>query len=327
MTEKIKEEETDLEKLIKSQKDIIKDIRAEANTAKSCVTQYSFQSLVISGALLSVTVAFLKIQNPSAAPVPSSFTLITVLLINIPAIFILRTVCRIAMHKYTVANRCYGYQMSLERATGIFMSMEKKQATTSRSLKDVIEITPRTNYIAEQEWRESQPMESCDISSDLSRYKDAWKLISNKNSWEEVLHLFEVIQSNFFEEIYLWPRRKKSNLVSLQDLFQKIPKKTPVKKLSSQQDDTTFDPEETAAASEFQASTSNFQASSQRISEQLGILLHKLISLSLSRYAQFITFFFASIIFLFLATVYVVFCRCFAPFHCTSNLLFTASSS
>jgi hypothetical protein len=288
MTEKTKEEETDLEKLIKSQKDIIKDIRAEANTAKSCVTQYSFQTLVISGALLSVTVAFLKIQNPSAAPVPSSFTLITVLLINIPAIFILRTVCRIAMHKYTVANRCYGYQMSLERATGIFMSMEKKQATTSSCFKDVIATTPRMNYIAEQEWRESQPMESCDISSNLSRYKDAWKLISNKNSWEEVLHLFEVIQSNFFEEIYLWPRRKKSNLVSLQYLLQKIPKKTPVEKLFSQQDNTTFDPKQTAAASGFQASTSNFP---RRISEQPETLLHKLISLSLSRYAQFITFF------------------------------------
>jgi hypothetical protein len=203
------------ENLVESQRKLIKEIRGEAIAAKTCVTQYSFQTLIISGAIFSATVAYLQkslLANgtngksklaesasgtqpyielvgssidknklaESATAMQSYVELIdssiVILIISLSTIFILITMCRIALHKYTVANGFYGYQMFIERSANyLFTSTEKLNNNDG-------------NVIS-------------------SEHEEALNLIVIASNWEQILYVFEVLKLKLFESIYNWPRR------------------------------------------------------------------------------------------------------------------------
>jgi hypothetical protein len=102
---------TEEEILHARQKSFIDALRKEASDAKSCVTQYSFQSLAISGAALGFI--FNNSKDNNLAPFAS-----------MPIIIILMIMARIAIYKYEIANRAYGYEFYLKKITSLFYSNE-----------------------------------------------------------------------------------------------------------------------------------------------------------------------------------------------------------
>jgi hypothetical protein len=105
-------------------KEFIDSLRKEASDAKSCVTQYTFQSLVISGAALSFIVSSSKDDPRSISTIAA-----------IPMILILMVMMRIAVYKYEIANRAYGYELHLKTISNLFW---KKDAVISTPFeKDV----------------------------------------------------------------------------------------------------------------------------------------------------------------------------------------------
>jgi hypothetical protein len=80
-------------------------LRKEASEAKACVTQYSFQSLAISGAALGFIINARDREISSLA--------------TIPLILILMIMSRIAIYKYEIANRAYGYEFYLQTILGL----------------------------------------------------------------------------------------------------------------------------------------------------------------------------------------------------------------
>jgi hypothetical protein len=83
------------------QKVFIDALRKEASDAKACVTQYSFQCLAISGAALGFILNSSK-DNQLAS------------LASIPIILLLMIMARIAIYKYEIANRAYGYELYIK---------------------------------------------------------------------------------------------------------------------------------------------------------------------------------------------------------------------
>ena len=89
---------------------IIQKLRDEANSVKDCFTKYSFQAMAISSALIGLILQYQK-ENPIVA-----FGSILVIILNL-------SVARIGNHKYTTANRIFGYQLHLERTRNITRGM------------------------------------------------------------------------------------------------------------------------------------------------------------------------------------------------------------
>jgi hypothetical protein len=80
----------------------IEQLRKEASDVKQCFTNFSFQALAFSSAVLGIIFGFMIKYNVAA-------------LASIPAIFLLIIVCRIGIYKYSTANRNYGYELHLAR--------------------------------------------------------------------------------------------------------------------------------------------------------------------------------------------------------------------
>jgi hypothetical protein len=98
------EQNTDI--LYNRQKIFIDSLRKEASDAKACVTQYSFQCLAISGTALGFI--FNNSKNNDLA-----------CLASIPLIALLMIMARIAIYKYEMANRAYGYEFYLKKAMSL----------------------------------------------------------------------------------------------------------------------------------------------------------------------------------------------------------------
>jgi hypothetical protein len=127
--------------LYKRSKEFIKSLREEASSAKSCVTQYTFQSLVVSGAALSFIVSNYK-NNVSSlkdiGTIENSGDLKYIIgsindissvstIAAIPMILILVVMMRIAMYKYEIANRAYGYELYLKTISSLSLERDKKK--------------------------------------------------------------------------------------------------------------------------------------------------------------------------------------------------------
>ena len=82
--------------------ELIKQLREEANEVKRCVTTYSFAALTFSSAVFAAIAA-------------AADKLEEIWLAGIPVIALLMLVCRIAIYKYSTANRNYGYELHLAR--------------------------------------------------------------------------------------------------------------------------------------------------------------------------------------------------------------------
>jgi len=81
---------------------IVGCIREEANDVKDCFTRFSFVSISLATAFLSVS-AGLAFRHPE-------FSLTAIFVV-----VLLMTICRIGIYKYTTHNRNLGYQLHLER--------------------------------------------------------------------------------------------------------------------------------------------------------------------------------------------------------------------
>lgn len=92
----------DTTKFEDEEKELIAELRGEAEAVKDCFTKYSFQSVGLSAAAYGI---ILRVQQD--APLASLASLLMILL--------LLSVVRIGIHKYETANRHYGYQLHLER--------------------------------------------------------------------------------------------------------------------------------------------------------------------------------------------------------------------
>jgi hypothetical protein len=110
--------------LYRRQKAFIETLRKEASEAKSCVTQYSFQCLAISGAALGVI-----FNNSKDNPMSS--------LASIPLIILLMIMARIAIYKYELANRACGYEFYLKMTMALIDKQDKNFKEDINSLKFV----------------------------------------------------------------------------------------------------------------------------------------------------------------------------------------------
>jgi hypothetical protein len=90
----------------------IKQLREEASHAKSCFTQYSFQSLTFSAIAIGLISSNVK-ENPISS------------LAVIPVLILLDIVCWIGIYKYTAANKAYGYQLYIEKVLKVHEDMNK----------------------------------------------------------------------------------------------------------------------------------------------------------------------------------------------------------
>ncbi len=86
-------------------KDLVAMLRSEAAEVKDCFTRYSFAAMTFASASLAATIAAHG-KFDWAEYVP---------LATLP---LLMAVCRIGIHKYTTANRHYGYELHLSRIRG-----------------------------------------------------------------------------------------------------------------------------------------------------------------------------------------------------------------
>jgi hypothetical protein len=127
-------------------------LRKEASDAKSCVTQYSFQSLALSGASIGFILNASK-ESP------------LVMMAVIPMILILIIVMRIAVYKYELANRAYGYELHLQTITGFYESDDSIQSIFSDDIK-------------------------------------AWKFIIENEHWERTYFVWKIIHPALFSFYY-----------------------------------------------------------------------------------------------------------------------------
>jgi len=80
---------------------VIARIRAEAESVKDCFTRFSFQAIALSGTIIGLQYRYI-LDHPIVA------------LTSIPVIVLLMAVRRIGIHKYSTANRNYGFQLAME---------------------------------------------------------------------------------------------------------------------------------------------------------------------------------------------------------------------
>jgi hypothetical protein len=97
----------------------LSDLRKEADALKQCFTNFSFQALVFSAAVLGILV-----QYADGRPKLKLSALLVVLLIF--------AVARIGIHKYATANRIYGFQLFAERLSG--MTEANREGLTDATL-------------------------------------------------------------------------------------------------------------------------------------------------------------------------------------------------
>jgi hypothetical protein len=119
------------EKAPESEQKLITHLRQEARDIKQCFTTYSYQSLILSSAVLGSVLAVMR-----------HYPLIVFSVI--PVIILLMIVCRTGIFKYAGANRIYGYELHLERIK--FMKF--------LNLDDSIKMT--TNIYRMIGWEEAQ---------------------------------------------------------------------------------------------------------------------------------------------------------------------------
>jgi hypothetical protein len=81
---------------------LIAQLQSEVRDVKACFTEFSFQS----SALATVAAGFMLSQLKDGY---------IVVLAAVPTIFVLMVVCRVAIFKYTTANRNLGYELHLDR--------------------------------------------------------------------------------------------------------------------------------------------------------------------------------------------------------------------
>jgi hypothetical protein len=135
-------------------------LRKEASDAKSCVTQYSFQSLTISGLALSFIVSSSKDDPRSIATIAA-----------IPMILILMVMMRIAVYKYEIANRAYGYELYLKTMLNISEDIDNSKKPI---LKD------------------------CVLKEDVKH----WKFIVEREDWERTYLVWKVVYPTLFSFYY-----------------------------------------------------------------------------------------------------------------------------
>ncbi len=99
----------------------LSDLRKEADALKQCFTNFSFQALVFSAAVLGILVQYAD-RRPE---LKLSATLVAILIF---------AVARIGIHKYATANRIYGFQLFAERLSGM---TEAKRASLTDATLDV----------------------------------------------------------------------------------------------------------------------------------------------------------------------------------------------
>src|SRR5262245_1610901 len=98
-----------MEGLSAEENDLVAWQRQEARELKDCFTRYSFQAIAISAAALALIARFQSDEPATALPC----ILITALILS---------VARLGTYKYQSANRLYGYELHLTRATRLLPS-------------------------------------------------------------------------------------------------------------------------------------------------------------------------------------------------------------
>jgi hypothetical protein len=124
---------------------IIDTLRKEAEDAKSCFTQFSFQGLLFLNAALGVIFGIVD---------TNIFTAFSCL----PAIIILQVLCRIGIYKYGAANRAYGLQAYIESLNNCVAKNGVRQRCSREEIDALNLITENGNF--EQlfrAWRIIQP--------------------------------------------------------------------------------------------------------------------------------------------------------------------------
>ena len=94
--------------------DIIQDIRAETTTQKECITRYTFQSLLLTGALWAFAFKF------DTGPRDYVFATCGMVCCTIVSC-VMFMVSRMANHKYHTVNRNLGYELHLHRLKDYFL--------------------------------------------------------------------------------------------------------------------------------------------------------------------------------------------------------------
>lgn len=143
-----------MRELYDNEQKLINELREEAWRVKDCFTQYSFNALAFASISLGLIVSFLE-KNSAVA------------LGSVPLFLLLSTVARIGTHKYSTANRNYGYQLHLERLARIQEPMEESGNKTDSG------------------------------SVDTNTYKRP-----NSIGWEEAMRAWRVVQATAFEKLY-----------------------------------------------------------------------------------------------------------------------------
>lgn len=87
----------------------LEQLRKEASDVKACFTNFSFQALALSSAVLALMFGAME-KFPYAT------------LASVPVIILLMIVCRIGIFKYSTANRHYGYELYLGRIADLYGS-------------------------------------------------------------------------------------------------------------------------------------------------------------------------------------------------------------
>ena len=132
-------------------------IRKEANDVKDCFTKYSFQAFAFVSAILGL---ILKYQKDEPAVTFAVLVGITILIV----------VSRIGTHKYSTANRNYGFEL--------FMARSKK-------FKHAVEVTWEEALLA---WRVVQATVFAEIFHTEGKYSDRPKkqyddIVQSHNAW------------------------------------------------------------------------------------------------------------------------------------------------
>jgi hypothetical protein len=146
MSEDSSENEKFLKEAAEAEREIIKEIRGEASSAKGCFTQYSFQTLAFSTGILSFILGALQ-KFPMA------------MFAGVPAVILLMIMCRIGIYKYMTANRGYGYQLYFEKFRGFLDKENVKNNNYCPEEKEAWELIIKTKSWEEifRAWRIIHP--------------------------------------------------------------------------------------------------------------------------------------------------------------------------
>ncbi len=107
---------------------IIRDIRGEVATQKECITRYTFQALIVTGALW----AFAFKLNAGASPIEIATCGMLSCALVCWVIFI---VSRTANHKYHTVNRNLGYELHLSRLKDYHLGREESKKWSAMMLE------------------------------------------------------------------------------------------------------------------------------------------------------------------------------------------------